>query len=99
MELPIRMWSGGGAQLDCLKLILERSDPHILRRSGDGFNLTILHSIAGARPHVTVEERLAFATALLDAGVNRSSRRPAQHHAAWLGLPLGPPGRVGETPA
>lgn len=66
MEQPIRMWSDGGAQLDCLKLILDRCDPNILGRSGDGFNLTILHSVAGARPHVTAEERLAFATALLD---------------------------------
>jgi ankyrin repeat protein len=41
MEQPIRMWSDGGAQLDCLKLILERCDPNILGRSGDGFNLTI----------------------------------------------------------
>jgi ankyrin repeat protein len=67
MEQPIRMWSDGGAQLECLKLIIERCDPNILGRSGDGFNLTILHSVAGARPHVTAEERLAFATALLNA--------------------------------
>lgn len=33
MEQPIRMWSDGGAQLDCLKLILERCDPNILGRS------------------------------------------------------------------
>jgi ankyrin repeat protein len=68
MEQPIRMWSDGGAQLDCLKLILKRCDPNILGRPGDDFNLTILHSVAGARPHVTAEQRLAFATALLDAG-------------------------------
>lgn len=74
MEQPIRMWSEGGAQLDCLKLILERCEPNILGRSGDGFNLTILHSVAGARPHVTAEERLAFATALLDAGARTDLR-------------------------
>lgn len=74
MEQPIRMWSDGGAQLVCLKLILERCDPNILGRSGDGFNLTILHSVAGARPHVTAEERLAFATALLDAGARTDLR-------------------------
>jgi ankyrin repeat protein len=68
------MWSGGGAQLDCLKLILERCDQNILGRSGDGFNLTILHSVAGARPHVTPEERLAFATVLLDAGARTDLR-------------------------
>jgi len=74
MEQPIRMWSDGGAQLDCLKLILERCDPNIPGRSGDGFNLTILHSVAGARPHVTAEERLAFATALLDASARTDLR-------------------------
>ena len=74
MEQPIRMWSDGGAQLDCLKLILERCGPNIVGRSGDGFNLTILHSVAGARPHVTGEERLAFATALLDAGARTNLR-------------------------
>jgi ankyrin repeat protein len=74
MEQPIRMWSDGGAQLDCLKLILERCDPNILGRSGDGFNLTILHSVAGARPHVTADERVAFATALLDAGARTDLR-------------------------
>ena len=74
MEQPIRMWSDGGAQLECLKLILERCDPNIPGRSGDGFNLTILHSVAGARPHVTGEERLAFATALLDASARTDLR-------------------------
>jgi ankyrin repeat protein len=74
MEQPIRMWSDGGAQLECLKLIVERCDPNILGRSGDGFNLTILHSVAGARPHVTEEERLAFATVLLDAGARTDLR-------------------------
>lgn len=74
MEQPIRMWSDGGAQLDCLKLLLARCDPNILGRTGDGFNLTILHSVAGARPHVTAEQRLAFATALLDAGARTDLR-------------------------
>ena len=74
MEQPIRMWSEGGAQLDCLKLVLQRCDPNILGRSDDGFNLTVLHSVAGARPHVTAGERLAFATALLDAGARTDLR-------------------------
>jgi ankyrin repeat protein len=74
MEQPIRMWRDGGAQLDCLKLLLARCDPNILGRSGDGFNLTILHSVAGARPHVTADERVAFATALLDAGARTELR-------------------------
>lgn len=74
MEQPIRMWSDGGAQLDCLKLLVERCNPNILGRTGDSFNLTILHSIAGARPHVTAELRLAFATVLLDAGARTELR-------------------------
>jgi len=74
MEQPIRMWSDGGAQLECLKLILERCDPNILGRSGDGFNLTIFHSVAGARPDVTAEQQLAFATALLDASARTDLR-------------------------
>lgn len=74
MEQPIRMWSDGGAQPDCLKLILERCDPNLPGRAGDGFNLTILHSVAGARPHVTAEQRLAFATVLLDAGARTDLR-------------------------
>jgi ankyrin repeat protein len=84
MEQAIRMWSDGGAQLDCLKLILERCDPNLVGRSGDGFNLTILHSIAGARAHVTGEERLAFATALLDAGA-RSDLRDGLLNSTPLG--------------
>lgn len=74
MEQPIRVWSGEGAQLDCLKLIVERCSPNILGRSGDRFNLTILHSVAGARPHVTAGQRLAFATVLLDAGARTDLR-------------------------
>jgi ankyrin repeat protein len=74
MEQPIRMWSDGAAQLDCLKLLLARCDPNIPGRTGDGFNLTILHSVAGARQHVTAGQRLAFATALLDAGARTDLR-------------------------
>jgi ankyrin repeat protein len=74
MEQPIRMWSDGGARLDCLQLILGRCDPNLRGRSGDGFNLTILHSVAGARPHVAAADQLAFATALLDAGARTDLR-------------------------
>jgi ankyrin repeat protein len=74
MEQPVRMWSDGGAQLDCLKLLLARCDPNILGRTGDGFNLTILHSVSGARQHVTAGQRLAFANALLDAGARTDLR-------------------------
>lgn len=74
MEQPIRMWSDGGAQLECFRLILQRCDPNILGRTGDGFNLTILHSVAGARPHITAAQRVAFAMALLYAGARTDLR-------------------------
>src|SRR4029077_12524400 len=38
------------------------------------FGLTILHSVAGSREHVTAGERVAFATMLLDAGARLDSR-------------------------
>ena len=36
--------------------------------------MTILHSVAGARGHVTEEDRVAFATALLQAGARLDLR-------------------------
>jgi ankyrin repeat protein len=41
---------------------------------GHRFGLTILHSIAGSREHVTADERVAFATMLLDAGARLDVR-------------------------
>ena len=38
------------------------------------FGLTILHSVAGAREHVTADERVAFASMLLDAGARLDLR-------------------------
>jgi ankyrin repeat protein len=38
------------------------------------FGLTILHSVAGSRGHVSAEERAAFTTALLDAGARLDVR-------------------------
>jgi ankyrin repeat protein len=84
MEQPIRLWSDGGAQRECLKLILERCDPNILGRTGEGFRLTILHSVAGARSHVSGEDGLAFATALLEAGA-RTDLRDGLLHSTPLG--------------
>jgi hypothetical protein len=51
--------------LECFKLILERLGPPVkpLR-----FGATILHHIVTMGEHVTPEERVAFATAALDAG-------------------------------
>jgi ankyrin repeat protein len=43
-------------------------------RLDDHFGLTILHSVAGSREHVTAGERVAFATMLLDAGARLDVR-------------------------
>jgi hypothetical protein len=60
----------------CFRLILERCDPNSRGRHGDDtpLGVTILHSIAGSRDHVTADERLAFATMLLDAGARLDVR-------------------------
>jgi hypothetical protein len=84
LEQPLRIWSHGsvgeardrGTYLTCFRLVLERCDPNIRGRAGDDerFGLTILHSVAGSREHVTAEERAAFATMLLDAGARLDIR-------------------------
>ena len=87
LEQPLRIWSHGSrhwARPDwdrttyriCFHLILERCDPNIRGRITDGgqFGLTILHSVAGSREHVTADERVAFATMLLDAGARLDLR-------------------------
>jgi ankyrin repeat protein len=78
LEQPLRIWSHGsgsrnwdrGTYLTCFRQVLERCDANIRGRTQDQgrFGLTILHSVAGSREHVTAEERTAFATMLLDAG-------------------------------
>ncbi len=81
LEQPLLVWDHGGKNGDrstypvCFRLVLERCDPNLRGRSEEhGFGLTILHSVAGTRPHVTAEERLVFATILLDAGARLDLR-------------------------
>jgi ankyrin repeat protein len=84
LEQPLRIWSHGsvgqardrGTYLTCFRLVLERCDPNVRGRAGDDerFGLTILHSVAGSREHVTAGERVAFATMLLDAGARLDIR-------------------------
>jgi hypothetical protein len=87
LEQPLRIWhhgSGHWARPDwdrttyqtCFRMILERCDANIRGRTADGspFGLTILHSVAGSREHVIAEERVAFATMLLDAGARLDLR-------------------------
>ncbi|HEY6390643.1 MAG TPA: ankyrin repeat domain-containing protein [Bryobacteraceae bacterium] len=84
LEQPLRIWSHGsigaawdrGTYLTCFRLVLERCDPNLRGRAQDGgrFGLTILHSVAGSRPHVTPDQRVAFAAMLLDAGARLDIR-------------------------
>lgn len=84
LEQPLRIWGHGsgsehwdrGTYLKCFRLVLERCDANIRGRPQDEgqFGLTILHSVAAAREHLTAEERIAFATTLLDAGARLDIR-------------------------
>jgi hypothetical protein len=87
LEQPLRLWNHGtghwcnheldrSTYLTCFRLILEHCDPDIRGRTTDlgQFGLTILHSIAGSRDHMKPEERVAFASALLDAGARTDLR-------------------------
>lgn len=84
LEQPLRIWThGSGSEtwdrstyLTCFRLVVERCDPNLRGRPQDNgqFGLTILHSIAGSREHVTSDERVAFATIALDAGARLDIR-------------------------
>jgi ankyrin repeat protein len=75
LEQPVRIWNHGpwpwaneawdrGTYVVCFRLVLERCDANVRGR----FSLTMLHDVAASRDYVTAEERVAFATLLLDAG-------------------------------
>jgi ankyrin repeat protein len=78
LEQPLRMWNHDRADLDqqtyveCLRLILQHCDSNIRGRAD--FGPTILHAVAGSREHLKPEDRVAFATALLDAGARTDLR-------------------------
>jgi ankyrin repeat protein len=87
LEQPLRMWNHGqghwandeldrGTYLTCFRLILERCDPNVRGRTTDlgQFGLTVLHAVAGCRDHMRPDERVGFATALLDAGARTDLR-------------------------
>ncbi|MCY3811357.1 MAG: hypothetical protein OXH15_06140 [Gammaproteobacteria bacterium] len=87
LEQPLRIWNHGNgpwARHDwdrttypkSFGLVLERCDPNIRGRleHRPPFGLTLLHSVAGSREHVTPDERLGFATMLLDAGARLDMR-------------------------
>jgi ankyrin repeat protein len=59
-----------GTYIECFRLVLERCDPNLV----GGFGRTVLHEVAAAGDHVTGDEAVAFATALLDAGARTDFR-------------------------
>lgn len=87
LEQPLRFWNHSDRHwsnpdwdrrdyLECFRLIVNCCDPNIRGRIRDRgeFGLTILHSVAGSRGHVQPQERVAFATVLLDAGASLDAR-------------------------
>jgi hypothetical protein len=79
----LRTWTHGSSgdtwdtstYLTCFRLLLDRCDPNLRGRPTDGgqFGLTTLHNIV-ARGDMTVEERVEFATAILDRGARLDIR-------------------------
>ncbi len=103
LEQPLRTWTHGSVSeawdtttyLTCFRLLLERCDPNLRGRPTDGeqFGLTTLHNIV-ARGNMTSEERVAFATAILDRGARLDLRdhllksTPLGWACRWGQLPL-----------
>jgi hypothetical protein len=103
LEQPLRAWTHGsisaawdkGTYLTCFRLLLERCHPNLRGRPTDGgqFGLTTLHNIV-ARGGMTPEERVAFATAILDRGGcldirdNLLKSTPLGWACRWGQLPL-----------
>ena len=83
LEQPLRKWTHGSISetwdkttyLTCFRLLLDRCDPNLRGRPTDGgqFGLTTLHNIV-ARGDMMPEERVAFATAILDRGARLEIR-------------------------
>jgi ankyrin repeat protein len=83
LEQPLRTWTHGpsgddvprDAYLRCFRLVLERCDPNLRGRPTDEqqFGLTTLHNIV-ARGDMTSEERVSFATVILDHGARLDIR-------------------------
>jgi len=68
-------------------LVLERCNANV---RPERFGHTTPHEMAAMRDHVTSEDVVEFAKALLDAGQAGYPRRSAKEYAARLGVPLGP---------
>jgi ankyrin repeat protein len=60
-----------GTYLECFRLVLARCGPNLRPKR---FGQTVLHEVAAMREHVTAEEVVQFATALLNAGARMDVR-------------------------
>jgi ankyrin repeat protein len=103
LEQPLRTWTHGSSgddlprdsYLNCFRLVLERCDPNLRGRPTDEqqFGLTTLHNIV-ARGNMAPEERVAFATAILERGASLCIRdhllrsTPLGWACRWGQLPL-----------
>lgn len=103
LEQPLRTWAHGAVSKDwdrstyltCFRLLLGRCDPDLRGRPTDKgqFGLTTLHNIV-ARGGMPPDERVAFATALLDRGARLDVRdfllrsTPLGWASRWGQLPL-----------
>jgi ankyrin repeat protein len=103
LEQPLRTWTHGSigeawdksTYLTCFRLLLERCAPNLRGRPTDGgqFGLTTLHNIV-ARGDMAPDERVAFATAILDRGARLDIRdnllqsTPLGWACRWGQLPL-----------
>jgi hypothetical protein len=103
LEQPLRTWRHGSISeawdrnvyLVCFTLILARCDPNVRGRPTDRgqFGLTTLHNIV-ARENMASQERVAFATAILDRGARLDIRdnllksTPLGWACRWGQLPL-----------
>jgi hypothetical protein len=103
LEQPLRTWTHGSGSADwpadtyltCFRLLLDRCDPDLRGRPTDAgqFGLTTLHNIV-ARGDMTPEERVEFATAILDRGARLDIRdnllksTPLGWACRWGQLPL-----------
>jgi len=83
LEQPLRTWTHGSVgdawdkstYLTCFCLLLDRCDPNLRGRPTDRgqFGLTTLHNIV-ARGSMSSQDRVAFATAILDRGARLDLR-------------------------
>ena len=102
LEQPLRSWTHGpsgdtydhNTYLECFRMLLKHCDPNLRGRPTDNqqFGLTTLHTLV-ARGDMSGEERVAFATAILDAG----ARLDIRDHLL-KSTPLGWACRWGVTP-